>query len=295
VDVNSGRTQQALDQLAQALKVDPGNPEVLVYKARALRDLGRHADAQEVYRGILKERPNFWPAYVELGNSFYRQGNYAKAAEVYAEGSVVAPRVAFLLNNLGSMYLLLDRKKDAEDVLLRSTQIAPSETAYSNLGAIAFSAGEYHKALDYYIKARDLRPTRDTTWRNIGDCYAVLGDKARVSESYGKAAELLTESLKVNARVGPAWMNLAFYQAKLGRRAEAEKSMQNAEARGAGDLPSQFKKAQVFALLGRKEEAVLLVLDCMAKGLSRTEVELALDLKEVRNDPRYQKRVSGPR
>jgi len=75
---------------------------------------------------------------------------------------------------LGTMYLLMDRPRDAEETLRKSLELGPSEFTYSNLGSIAFAAGDYRRALDYYTKARDLRPTRDTTWRNIGDCYAIV-------------------------------------------------------------------------------------------------------------------------
>jgi tetratricopeptide (TPR) repeat protein len=113
-----------------------------------------------------------------------------------------------------------------------------------------------------------------------------------VTENYRKAADILGESLRINPKPGRQWMNLAYYQAKLGHSAEAEKSMQTAEARGAGDVSAQFKKAQVLALLRRNEESVLMVIDCMKKGLSPAEVELALDLKEVRADPRYKRQAA---
>ena len=292
VDVDSGRTQQALDELGQALKLDPGNPQILLVKARTLRDLDRRVEEEDLYRGILKDRPNYWPAYLELGQVLYRHGSYAQAAEAFAEGSAVAPRVALLVNNLGVMYLLLGRKEEAEQTLLKALQLGPNESAYSNLGSLAFTAGDYRRALDYYTKARDLRPARDVTWRNIGDCYMMLGDRARMIESYRKAEALLEEALKINPKPGASWMNLAFYRAKLGRRDEAAQAMQTAESRGAGDLQSQFKKAQVLALMGRKEESVQQVLKCMENGLSRTEVELAPDLKEVRSDPRYKRQAA---
>jgi hypothetical protein len=49
-------------------------------------------------------------------------------------------------------------------------------------------------------------------------------------------------------------------------------------------------KAEALALLGRKEEALRLVLDGFDHGLSTVDVELALDLKEIRADSRYRRR-----
>ena len=292
VDVNSGRTQQAIDELGKALRLDPGNPQILLAKGRTLRDLDRRAEEESLYRGILASRPNYWPAYNELGWVLYRHGNYPKAAEAFAEGSAVAPGVAVLLTNAGTMNLLMDRKKEGEEAFVRSLERAPNEIAYQNLGAIAFAAGDYRKALDYYLKARDMRPARDSTWRNIADCYAMLGDRERGKESYRKAAELVTESLRINPSPGSSWMNLAFYQAKLGLVDKSQLSLREAELHGAADMQSQFKKAQVLAVLGNRKEALRQVLECMAKGLSPAEVDLSVDLKEVRGDPGYKSQVA---
>ena len=292
VDANSGRAQQAIDELGRALQLDPRNPQVLLAKARTLRDLDRRAEEEGLYRGLLVNRPNYWPAYNELGWVLYSHGDYQKAAEAFAEGCAVAPRVALLQTNLGTMNLLLNRKKEAEEAFLRSLEREPNEIAYQNLGAIAFAAGNYRKALDYYTKARDLRPGRDSTWRNIADCYAMLGDTERQNESYRKATEMVSDALRLNPNPGSSWMNLAFYQAKLGLLDNAEVSLQQAKSHGAGDMQSQFKHAQVLALLGKKEEALRQVLDCMSKGLSPAEVDLALDLKEVRKDPRYKRQLA---
>lgn len=292
VQLYSGQTEDAMREFGRALQLDPGNPQILLYKAVAFRDLGRRDEEQQVYRDILKERPNFWLAYNELGFALSRAGSYQKAADVFGEGSAVAPRVALLLTNRGAMYLLLGRKKEAADAFHQSLERAPSERAYRGLGDIAFEGGDYHGALDYYFKARDLRPTEHVTWRDIGDSYAMLSDSARVQESYAKAAELLAESLRTNPRRGASWMTLAFYEAKLGRREAAEADIQNAESRGTSDTKSRFEKAETLALLGRKDEALRLVLQCMDNGLSPVEVELALDLKSVRADPRYRDYVA---
>lgn len=287
VDLRSGKSQEALDGLQRALKLDPGNPEILIYKGQVLRDLDRRAEQEAVDREIIKDRPNYWPAYYDLGIALWRQGKHQRAAEAFADGSVVAPQVAVLLTNKGSMLLMLDRKKEAEEAFRQSIERKPTLAAYSNLGTIAFGQNEYKKALDYYLKARDLNPRDHANWRNIGDSYAMLGDSAGVTESYSKAAAVLSESLQTNPTRGAAWMDLAFYQAKLGRRNEAETALQNAEKRGASDLPSQFKKVQVLVLLGQRNDALTLLLECLKKGLAPEQVALALDLKDLRTDPRY--------
>lgn len=283
----SGNTNLALDHLAKAIKADPENPETLLHKARALEYLNRWQDEEQVYRQILKIRPNYWPAYNELGWNLFRQARYAEAAEAFDEAAIVAPQVALPLANLGTMYLELGRTKDAIDALTKSLDRNPNEIAYLTLGDIAFSAKDYKKALAEYSRARDLRPKNDLAWRNLGDTYSMLGKRDQMRECYDRAARILSQALKANPSSGADWMTLAFYHAKLGDAIDAWNDLKNADSRGATDVESQFTKAQALALLGKKEEALQLILTCLDKGLNPVEIDLALDLKDVRLDPRY--------
>jgi tetratricopeptide (TPR) repeat protein len=166
-----------------------------------------------------------------------------------------------------------------------------------NLGNILFGRRDYRQALNYYAKARDLRPQNHGIWRNLADCYTMLGDASRAEESYKTAAKTVQASLDANPRPARDWLYLAFYQAKLGRNAEAESALKTAASKGPAGVQAQLIEAQALALLGRKEEALRLVLNCLDHGISTVDVDLALDLKEVRDDARYRRRVAqtGPK
>jgi tetratricopeptide (TPR) repeat protein/tRNA A-37 threonylcarbamoyl transferase component Bud32 len=289
VDLFSGRADTALASLKRALELDPGNPQVLVATARTFRALNRHTDEEAVYRELLRNRPNFWPAYNELGLVLYRQARYQQAANVFAEGIVVAPKIVRLLNNLGAMQMQMRQRKEAAATYRRSVDAVPTAVAYQNLGTLAYMDGQYQTALQSYQKARDLSPNDEVAWRNLGDAYAMLGERDRMKESYAKAADIVAEALKINPKRGESWMTLALYQAKLGHRAEAESALRSADALGSNSVPSQLKKAQILALLGRRDDALNLLVDLLGKGLSTEDVDLAADLSELRKDPRYQR------
>ncbi|MGA2600813.1 MAG: protein kinase [Bryobacteraceae bacterium] len=288
----SGDTEKAMDGIGKALQLDPGNPQFPYVKARALRDLGRNDEAEAVYRDIIRVRPNFWPAYNEIGYLLSRSFQYRKAADAFGEAAAIAPRVALPLANQGTMYLLLHQDASAEEAFRHSLQRAPNYVAYANLGTIMFERKDYRQALDYYTKASDLRPKYHVVWRNLADCYAILGDTKRATETYGKAAESLSAALQINPRPADDWIYLAFYHAKLGRTAESEADLTTASEKGTASLHAQLVKAEALALQGRKEEALSLVLAGLDHGLSTVDVELALDLKEVRADARYRRRIA---
>lgn len=287
----SGRTTEALSALKRVLQLDPGNPEVLLYQATAYRDSNRLSDEEETYRLIIRQRPNFYRAYNSLGMALYRGGHYQESATAFQQATQIAPRQALPYNNLGMAYLLLGRKADAVNAFRASLNRAPTELAWLNLGNVAFEEGNYRNALDDYQKARDLKPSDDLAWRNVADCHAVLGNRKAMLENYEKAAEVLGAVLRTNPTRGSAWMTMAFYESKLGRRAEAEAALEKAEAAGASSLQNQFTKAQTLAVLGRKAEAADVLAECVRRGLSRVEIQLALDLKDIREDPTWLRRT----
>lgn len=290
----SGKVTEALDYFSRSLKADPGNPETLLYKGQALRNAGQWKEAEQVYRDITVERPNYWPAHNELGWILYRHANYTDSADEFEKAATAGPQVALPLANLGSVYMYLDERTKAIDASQRSIDISPNENAYVTLGNIDFQGGNYKSSLENFKKAAALNANSHMTWGDIGDCYAMLGDRTNERKSYQKAAELLATSMSANPRNGPGWATLAFYHAKIGGSADAQTDIRNAETQGAKDVQSQFMIAQALAVLGKKEDALKLLLACMDKGLSPVQVDLAVDLKEIRRDPRYVSRVAKP-
>ena len=63
--------------------------------------------------------------------------------------------------------------------------------------------------------------------------------------------------------------------------------MENAKAHGETDVASRFMIVQALDVLGRKAEALDLLLWCMDKGLSPADVDLAVDLKDLRSSEAY--------
>ncbi len=292
VHLERGKTQQAMDGFARALQLDPGNPLILLFKARAFADMAQVKEEEGVYREVVRLRPNYWLAYNDLGYCLFRQTRYQEAADAFAQGAAVASRVALPLTNLGTAYMLMHRDKDAEDAFRRSLERAPNELAYSNMGSLAFRQGSYKKAIEDYGKAIELNPKNHRTWRNLADSYSMVGDSKKQMESYAKAAEILSDTVSVNPKPGTNWATLSFYHAKLGRKNDAEADLKTADQRGL-DQRGLFTKAQTLAVLGRKQEALDLVLELIDHGLSTLDVDLALDLEQVRSDPKYRSRIAA--
>jgi len=286
IQLYSGATDAAMRVFGDLLKADPGNEEVLLYEAQAFREMHKTELQQQVYQNLLRQRPNYWPACNDLGVVYRNKGEYLKAVEYFREATTIAPRAAIPWTNLGAAYFLLGKTDEARDACLRAIANHPNDDAFVVLGDIAYTAHDYRKALDYYLRARDINPNPHSIWRDIGDCYTMLRQSGDTRKSYQKAADLLGAELQVNPSSGQDWMTLAYYSAKLGDRPAAVQRLAEAEKRGAADLDSQLLKAQTLVLLGEKEKGIALTVDLLNRGLSPVNVNLSVDLRDLLGDPR---------
>jgi serine/threonine protein kinase/Flp pilus assembly protein TadD len=292
VDLYTGNTKRAMEYFARALAIDPDNPQVLLYKAQAFRFMNQNGKAEEVYNLIISKRPNYWPAYNELGYLLSQSGRHEDAANAFRSAMAAAPPVALPQANLGSEYVFLNRRQDAIEACNQSIEKSPNDTAYRTLGDIAFMDGNYRSAESFYQKAAKLNPINHDLWRDIGDCEAMFGNDVGVRENYAKAARALLDGIPKHSGSAYEWATLAFYYAKTGDRKQAESALQKAGPYDSMNVATRLMMIQAIALLGRKEEALRQVISALDDGLSPIQVDLALDLKDLRKDPRYQSHVA---
>jgi serine/threonine protein kinase/Tfp pilus assembly protein PilF len=286
--VCQGKPGDALAYFARAQQTDPGNPEVLFQKAWALEKKGLLPQAEKAYRDILVERPNFWPAYNNLGVLLAQQAKYAEAAKAFAQAGASAPRVAQPMANLAQTYLQMGMHDEARTALTEALARGETEDNYLALGDLDFIDGKYAAALADYSNAARLNPRSHLALRNMGDCYTMLGNAKMSRDCYERAARALSAILQVNPQDGLGWANLAFYNAKIGDRASAEVDIENARAHGdEKNVDLQFMLVQALDVLGKKAEALKLLDWCMNHKLTPTDVDLALDLKDLRATPEY--------
>ena len=118
----SGNEQGALDEIAKALSLDPSNPRTLVWQAQIYTRLNRWADAEKTFHRVLKEHPNYWLAYNELGFGLEEQGRYQEAIKAFRAASLAAPRNSMALSNLGGEYLQIGEFAEATEILKKESR-----------------------------------------------------------------------------------------------------------------------------------------------------------------------------
>jgi Tfp pilus assembly protein PilF len=104
---------------------------------------GNYTDAEKNMLRALKQDPNFIPAYVNLADIYRMQGREVESEQTLRNGIKNAPQSAELQHSLGLSLIRQKKLPDAINALHKSTLLAPNNTRYAYVLAVAYnSAGK---------------------------------------------------------------------------------------------------------------------------------------------------------
>ena len=290
----TGLTGNALDQMSQALALDPSNPFTMRTQAQFYTGLNRWQDAEQAYRRLLRARPNYWSAYHELGISYNLHGQYTHALESFQAAAAVAPRRAICFTMLGTVLFQLGRLSEALNTIDKSLELTRTSAALQARTDILRLLGRHAEALQASLEAVQLDPDDSLAWLELGDSLSVLGHSGQQKgAAYARAAVLQAAQLEASPADGPGWMLLALYRMKSGKSAEVPALLVRSEALHAADIDSQLVKVRIQELLRQRGPALSTLATCMHLGATKYQTEAMVDLSSLREDPRYKAIVAA--
>jgi tetratricopeptide (TPR) repeat protein len=153
------RLAAGLDAYRAAQLATAERPEAHLNIALVEALQGKAAAARLSYRTALRLDPAFVPAYVNLADLYRALGDDGAGETVLREGIAVAPEDADLRHALGLLYVRTDRIDDAVAELGRAAQLAPGNSRYAYVQALAIrESGDLDRALSVLEAAYRLHP-----------------------------------------------------------------------------------------------------------------------------------------
>jgi tetratricopeptide (TPR) repeat protein len=284
----TGEPEAALEDLDEALRLEPGNALAVREKGRTLEQLGRVDEAEASYRQAIALRPGSWSGRNLLGGFLFRNGRYEEAAAEFRRVTEIAPDNPRGFNNLGGALLLLGRREEARVALERAMALQPTSSGYSNLGTLEFGLGNHARAARAFERAIELGARDHRVWSNLGAAYrSAPGEQAKAREAFARALELAREQERIDPRDLSVQAAIAECEAELGELTPARERIARALAAGPAGPEILFVAVKVSEKSGLREEAVDLLARAFDAGLTADEVELDPDLAGLRADPRY--------
>ena len=164
-------------------------PEALS-AAREHQQAGRIAQAEQIYREILRVDPNQADAVYLLGQLLNQRGQSAEAIDFFVRLVNLYPENAEFHSNLGAAYWGAGRHADATASFQTAVQLRPDFVeAFSHLGATLTAQGRSEEAITYYQKALQLQPGFVAAHSNLAVTLTNLGRHAEAIDHYRAAVD----------------------------------------------------------------------------------------------------------
>lgn len=181
-----GELGKAVSAFQKALEINPGYTEVSLNLAVTLNDMGRYAEAGEVFSKASKIahsgpysidpfiKGKLANEHAKLGDIYYDLGLYGEALEEYKKATNLRPTLVDIITKIGITY----REK-----------------------------GMFNEAIREFMKAREINPRYSVARVNLGITYYMKG-------FIDLAVAEWEDALKVNPESSDASMYLKFVQAE---------------------------------------------------------------------------------
>ena len=158
--------------------------------------------AENLYKEILKTKPNHFQSNFFLGTLFAQTQKFNIAKELFEKTIEIDPDNMDAHNNLGNALKELGEYQKAKSCYQKAIKIQPNfAIAHKNLGVIFHETGEHQKAISCYEKAIQINPDHVDVYNNLGVVFKELGEYQKAISSYEKALKLDPSSINAQANI----------------------------------------------------------------------------------------------
>jgi serine/threonine-protein kinase len=228
-----------------AVALRPNCVQSLRLLGDGLAQKGQEEKALEVFRHVLRVKPDYAYAYNQVGAILWKQGEKIEAFAQLREAVRLAPDSYLVQFNLGQVLRVRGDLKGAEKVLRAAARLRPDDDkAHKELGALFVQEERFAEAAEAFGKARQARPKVAEHHANEGSAL-LHGGKAE------QALAALRRALELRPGLDEARSNLALALAQVGQVEQAIRELRDLMRRRPADgLP----RNNLGALLQKRGE-----------------------------------------
>jgi len=194
-----GEMEQALQMLSDyTAEAVTRKPLFFVMAASLYQDRGRPEKAIEILAEAVSLYPGNERVLFDYGLQLERAERLDDAIAVMQELIAINPDHAEALNFVGYSWADTDRNlEQAREYITRAMQLKPGNGyIQDSLGWVYFKLGDFERARKELIEALELLPEDPYLHDHIGDVYRALEEMQKAREAYRNALELFDEQEK---------------------------------------------------------------------------------------------------
>ena len=153
--------------------------------ALKFQNAGRLDAAENIYRQIITNQPNYIRAYNNLGVILIHKGRLDDGLAEFRRLVTLMPDFAEGHNNLGNCLRLKGQTDEALDAFRKAIELKPDYAdAYNNLGVLLRDLGQFDEAIAAFCRAISLGNDFPEAHHNLGITLLLKGELKRGWEEY---------------------------------------------------------------------------------------------------------------
>jgi len=292
------RYEKAEVEFRQALELEPTNAAIYRGLATAYDGLNKLDLAEKTYKKAIDSQSAYWAGYNDLGIFYYIQGRHEEAIEQFRHVTELAPDNPVGYYNLGLQYYKMGHLDKAIPWYKKATEIKSDDLettadASFSLGGIYYGQDNFVEAIRMYTNTLALKRDHIWGWQMLANANFHSGEKDNARTAWKHAISLAKERLKKIPSDTDALEILACAHAMLGERDQALAAIGRllAQEHKEAELLQQIGIA--YEVLGERDLALQYIAGALKHGLTPARIETEKWLRDLRNDPRYQKLISN--
>ena len=200
-----GRSDDAVDELRRAIKINAEAPSYHANLGEVLRQAGRLDEAAEAIEKAIKLDPDNAQALNNLGIIQYEKRNFKKSVEYYKRALAINPRMPEALNNLGNASRTIGDVDGALNAYQEAlTQRAVYPEVYNNLGTLLQQDRRFEEAEHALRKAVQQNPRYVEAHNNLAQLLSSQGNELEALRILGDALKFAPknfQTLLLTARI----------------------------------------------------------------------------------------------
>jgi Flp pilus assembly protein TadD len=179
-------------QKAVAAAPDSARPRIIGDLGITYDMMGKPEEAMKTYQDALKMSPGNKDLLFNLGRLYLMRDDYANAINQLTEVLKQNPEDFEVNYNVGLSYLKIGerldkRAREIEDEAMTAKK-KPNTARIDSLRQAANA--NFNGAMPYLKKAVELKPDQGSAWHNLGVGYMRAGDQEKAKEAFAKAETL---------------------------------------------------------------------------------------------------------
>jgi protein O-GlcNAc transferase len=198
-------------------------------RAVKLHQGGQLAEAEQIYRDILAQRPGDPVVLHLLGLVFHQRGDNASAEQLIRQAIVFAPEAPDFHKNLARVLAASGKTQEAVDSYRAAARLRPEDgDAYLGVATLLSQMGRGDEAAAEYEKSLKIQPRRRDVWIGLAQLQVRKEDLEGARLIYERAMAQLPESAEILTNYGSVLLKLEDREGAIAAYRKASANLQSA-------------------------------------------------------------------